>query len=122
MGFSTTLMYLFICQSYNIPKILPEFLNILLKKKPTNNSLLCIFSFLIFFRLKIHSQIAMFRSSWVAQLVKHLPLAQVMIPGSWDRVLHQVLCSVGSLLLPLPAAPPGCACLHTLSLSLSVID
>ena len=24
----------------------------------------------------------------VVQWVKHLPLAQVMIPGSWDRVPH----------------------------------
>ena len=25
-----------------------------------------------------------FQGAWVARLVKHLPLAQVMIPGSWD--------------------------------------
>ena len=31
--------------------------------------------------------------AWVAQLVEHLPLAQVMIPGSWDP------CSARSLLL-----------------------
>ena len=24
------------------------------------------------------------QGTWVAQLVKHLPCAQVMIPGSWD--------------------------------------
>ena len=35
-------------------------------------------------------------------VVKHLPLALVMIPGSWDPAQHQALCSVGSLLLPLP--------------------
>ena len=31
------------------------------------------------------------RGAWVAQSVKHLPLVQVMIPGSWGRVLHRVL-------------------------------
>ena len=41
------------------------------------------------------------RGTWVALLVKCLPLARVMIPGSWDRVLHQALCSVVSLLVPL---------------------
>ena len=43
--------------------------------------------------------------------MKRLPLAQVMIPGSWDRILHWVPCSSGSLLhpLPLPAAPLACA-------------
>ena len=40
--------------------------------------------------------------TWVAQSVKHLPLAQVMILGSWDPAAHGALCSVGSLLLPLP--------------------
>ena len=43
---------------------------------------------------------------WVAQLVKHLPLAQVMIPGSWDQALLRVHCSEGSLLLILL---PSCA-------------
>ena len=38
----------------------------------------------------------------MAQSVKHLPLAQVMISGSWDQVLHWAPCSAGSLLLPLP--------------------
>jgi len=47
--------------------------------------------------------------AWVAQPVKRLPLAQVMIPGSWDRVLHWAPCSAGSLLLPLPTALPACA-------------
>ena len=46
--------------------------------------------------------------AWVAQLVKCLPLAQVMIPGSWDQALHGSLLR-GSLLLPLPATPPACA-------------
>ena len=43
-----------------------------------------------------------FRGAWVAQSLKCLPSAQVMIPGSWDPVLHQGPCSVGALLLPLP--------------------
>ena len=42
------------------------------------------------------------KGAWVAQSVKHVPLAQVMILGSWNQALHQVPCSVGSLLLPLP--------------------
>ena len=47
----------------------------------------------------------------IAQLVKHLPLVQVMIPGFWDRVVHWALHSAGSLLLPLPlpAASPACS-------------
>ena len=39
--------------------------------------------------------------TWVAQLVKRLPLAQVTIPRSWDRALSQAPHSAGSLLLPL---------------------
>ena len=42
----------------------------------------------------------------VAQFVKHLPLAQVMIPGSWDGALRQGPGSLGSLLLPLPLLLP----------------
>ena len=45
--------------------------------------------------------------TWVAQMVKHLPLAQVMIPGSWDPVPPQTPCSVGSLLPP--SASPLCS-------------
>ena len=30
---------------------------------------------------------------WVAQSAKGLPLAQVMIPGSWDGALHLAPCS-----------------------------
>ena len=40
--------------------------------------------------------------TWVGQLVKHLPLAQVMIWRSWDRAPRWVPCSMRSLLLPLP--------------------
>ena len=53
----------------------------------------------------------------VAQPVKHLPSAQVMIPGSWDRAPHWAPCSVGSLLLPLPL-PLSAASSLSLSLSL----
>ena len=49
------------------------------------------------------------RDAWVAQLVKQLPLAQVMIPASWDRVPHRAPCSAGSLLLPLPGSLSACA-------------
>jgi len=35
-------------------------------------------------------------------VVKHLPSAQVMIPGSWDGAPRRAPCSAGSLLLPLP--------------------
>ena len=45
-------------------------------------------------------------NAWVAQLVKHLCLAGVMILGSWDPTLRQALCSSGSLLLPLPLPLP----------------
>ena len=50
------------------------------------------------------------RGAWVAQWVKPLPLAQVMISGSWDRVPHRALCSAGSLLpsLSLPASTSTC--------------
>ena len=51
--------------------------------------------------LKIHLWHA-----WVAQSVKHLPSAQVMISGSWDWVPHGVPYSAGSLLLPLPLPLP----------------
>ncbi|XP_077934809.1 uncharacterized protein LOC118519865 [Halichoerus grypus] len=73
---------------------------------------------------------AQFRGAWVAQLVKRLPSAQVMIlesldrvPGSspWieslDRVPHRAPCSAGNLLLPLTLRP--LMCLLSLILSLS---
>ena len=52
------------------------------------------------------------RDSWVAQLVGHLPLAQLMVLESWDGAPHQAPCSMGNLLLPL-FFPPA----HALSLS-----
>ena len=42
------------------------------------------------------------RDAWVAQSVKCLPSAQVMISGSWDRAPCWAPCSARSLLLPLP--------------------
>ena len=50
------------------------------------------------FLLKVKDQ----RGTWEALLVKHLLSAQVMIPESWDRALHQAPCSLGTLLLSLP--------------------
>ena len=49
------------------------------------------------------------RGGWVAQLDKHLPRPQVMIPDSWDGAPGGAPCSVGSLLLPWPASTPACA-------------
>ena len=43
-----------------------------------------------------------FRGLWVAQSIKRLPSAQVMILGSWNRVSCRAPCSAGSLLLFLP--------------------
>jgi len=60
------------------------------------------------------------QGTWVAQSVKHLPSAQVMISGSQDRVPHQAPSSVGSLLLPLPL--PLCLLVLSLSLPLSQIN
>ena len=62
----------------------------------------------------------MSRDTWVAQSVKHLPSAQVMIPGSWDGGPH----SSGLLLSGKPASPspslPACALSFSLSRSLSL--
>ena len=41
----------------------------------------------------------------VAQSIEHLPSAQAMISGSWDRALRGVPCLADSLLLPLPLPP-----------------
>ena len=62
------------------------------------------------------------RDAWVAQLVKQLPSAQVMIPASWDRVPHQAPCSAGSLLLPLTLPSTLSAYARSLSLSLSLTN
>ena len=50
----------------------------------------------------------------VAQSVKCLPSAQVMISESWGRALRWAPCSAGSLLLPLPL--PLSLLMHVLSL------
>ena len=55
--------------------------------------------------------------AWVAQMVGHLPSAQVMISRSWDQASLPVSCSVGSLLLSPTASPPA---LLSLSLCLSL--
>ena len=57
----------------------------------------------------------MLEGTWMAQLVKHFPLTQVMISGSWDLAPHQAPCSAGSLFLSLPLSLP----LLSLSLSLT---
>ena len=44
---------------------------------------------------------AMKEDAWMAQLVMHLPSAQVMILGSWDGAPCPAPCSAGSLQLPL---------------------
>ena len=49
----------------------------------------------------MRSEIEVAKGAWMAQLVKCLPLAQVMIPGSWDGVLSHV--PGGNL--PLPLSP-----------------
>ena len=57
----------------------------------------------------------------VAQLVEHLPWAQVVILGSWDRVLRRAPCSAWSLLLPLLLPFPSAFALFLfLSLLLSL--
>ena len=58
-------------------------------------------------------------SAWVAQWVKHLPLALVMIPGSWDPAPCPSPCSVRSLLLTLPLLLPLLVLSVPVSLSLS---
>ena len=63
-----------------------------------------------------------FRGTCVAQLVKHLPLAQVMIHGSWNRVPHQAPCSVESLLLPFSVPLPLPLLMLVLSCLLSQIN
>ena len=53
--------------------------------------------------------------TWVAQLVKRLPSAQVMILETRDRVPHRAPCSAGSLLLPLTLPPLMVSLSHSLS-------
>ena len=63
---------------------------------------------LTFTQKRKRSRIANTLDTWVAQVVEHLPSAQVMIPQSWDEVPSQAPCSEGSLLLPLPSALSAC--------------
>jgi len=55
--------------------------------------------------------------AWVAQSAGRLPLARIVISGSWDRSPCWAPCLVGSLLLPLPF-PLVCALSLAHSLSL----
>ena len=54
------------------------------------------------------------RGAWVAQSVKCLPSAQVMISGSWDRAPHQVPPLGACFFLPTPPAcvPSLAGCLY----------
>ena len=60
------------------------------------------------YRLFIEKKKKKIRGAWVAQWVKTLPSARVMVSGSWDWSPHRALCSAGSLLpsLSLPATLP----------------
>ena len=57
------------------------------------------------------------RDAWVAQSVKCLPLAQIMILGSWDQALNPASCSVENLLLPLLLLLPLFVLARSLSLA-----
>ena len=64
---------------------------------------------------------AIFRGTWVAQLVKHLPSTQVMILESWDQALCWAPCSAResaspSLLASLLPPPPARALFLSLPL------
>ena len=56
-------------------------------------------------KLKQKKKVTPFWGAWVAQLVKRLSSAQVMIPGSWDGAPCWAPCSAWSLVLLLPLAP-----------------
>ena len=56
------------------------------------------------------------KRNWVAQSVKWLPSAWVMISGSWNHAPHWALCSMGSLLLPLPLPATLLACALSVSI------
>ena len=53
-------------------------------------------------------------------VLKHLPSAQVMILGSWDRAPVWALCSAGSLLVPLLIPLPQTPLSLFVSLSLKI--
>ena len=54
----------------------------------------------------LHFKNVFIQGTWVAQSVKHLPSAQVMVLKCWDGAPCRVLCSAGSLLLLLPFSIP----------------
>ena len=68
------------------------------------------FCIVFFFILKSSLQ-----GAWVAQSFGHLPLAQVMIPESWNQAPRWAPCSVGSLPLPFPLLLPLLVLSHSLS-------
>ena len=45
-------------------------------------------------------------ATWVSQSVRHLPLAQIVVSGSWDWALHSDPWSAESLLLPVFCPSP----------------
>ena len=56
-----------------------------------------------------------FWGAWVAQSVKHLPLAQVIIPGCWDQDPSLGSLLSGESISSTPSAPPSiCALSFTL--------
>ena len=66
--------------------------------------LLCIGVVPLFLKSRLEGHLG----GWVVGRL--LPLAQGVIPGSWDRVLHQAPCMEPAL-LPLPVSLPLCVCL-----------
>ena len=69
--------------------------------------LLIVFSYFLMHLCFIFIEFKCFlRGTWVAQVVKCLPWARVMISGSWDRAPHVAPCLAGSLLLPFPLLLP----------------
>lgn len=53
--------------------------------------------------------------TWVAQLLKRLPSAQVTIPGWWNQAPGQAPSSVSSLFLSLPPQLPLLVLSHSFS-------
>ena len=74
-----------------------NFIIIVEQKKPNPGSM---------YNMILFTKVLKSRGTWVSQLVKPLPLAQVMISRSWDQAPGRAPCSVGSLLLPLPLLFP----------------
>jgi len=87
------------------------------KYKEENTTLLISFYFVTFKKGKV-------RDAWVAQSVKHLPLAQVMISGSWDQALSPATLLSRESVSPSPLShcPSPRSCMHSLSFFLSQIN